>query len=125
MAQYVVMHTLIHHRQQRMFDAWQKEKKWRQTILPRRTEDTRIGILGLGEIGTMAAERLRDLDFQMAGWSRTRKDVPGVKSFAGDERIERVPRPQRYSHLPVAADAGHAPHSECEDLRRNCRAMPL
>jgi glyoxylate/hydroxypyruvate reductase len=87
MAQYVVMHTLIHHRQQRLFDAWQKEKKWRQTIPPRRTEDTRIGILGLGEIGTMAAERLRDLDFRMAGWSRTRKEVRGVKSFAGDAEL--------------------------------------
>jgi glyoxylate/hydroxypyruvate reductase A len=87
MAQYVVMHTLIHHRQQRMFDAWQKEKKWRQTIPPRRTEDTRVGILGLGEIGTLAAEHLRDLDFQTAGWSRTRKTVRGVESFAGDAEL--------------------------------------
>jgi len=87
MAQYVVMHTLIHHRQQRMFDTWQTEKKWRQAVPPRRTEDTRVGILGLGEIGTMAAERLRDLDFAMAGWSRTRKDVRGVKSFVGDVQL--------------------------------------
>lgn len=88
MAQYVVMHTLIHHRRQRAFDAWQKEKKWRQAVPPRRTEDTRVGILGLGEIGTMAAERLRDLDFQMAGWSRTRKNVRGVESFAGADELE-------------------------------------
>ncbi|HEV2561427.1 MAG TPA: glyoxylate/hydroxypyruvate reductase A [Rhizomicrobium sp.] len=87
MAQYVVMHTLIHHRQQRLFDAWQKEKKWRQIVPPRRTEDTRVSILGLGEIGTMAAERLRDLDFPMAGWSRTRKEVRGVTSFAGDTEL--------------------------------------
>lgn len=87
MAQYVVMHTLIHHRQQRMFDAWQKEKKWRQTIPPRRTEDARVGILGLGEIGTLAAEHLRDLDFKIAGWSRTRKTVRGVESFAGNDEL--------------------------------------
>lgn len=83
MAQYVVMHVLMHHRQQRFFEQAQKDAKWRQTIPPRRTEDTRIGILGLGEIGTLAAERLRDLDFKVAGWSRTKKAVEGVESFAG------------------------------------------
>ena len=83
MAQYVVMHTLIHHRQQRFFDQAQKDAKWRQTIPPRRTEDTRIGILGLGEIGTLAGERLRDLDFPVAGWSQTKKNVKGIESFAG------------------------------------------
>jgi glyoxylate/hydroxypyruvate reductase A len=88
MAQYCVMHALIHHRQQRMFDAFQRESKWRQSIPPRRTEDTRIGILGLGEIGTLVAERLREHDFQMAGWSRTRKSIDGVQSFAGTEELK-------------------------------------
>jgi len=89
MAQYCVMHTLIHHRQQRMFDAFQHEKKWRQSVPPRRTEDTRVGILGIGEIGTMVAERLRDHDFKMAGWSRTRKQIDGVESFAGHEELQK------------------------------------
>jgi glyoxylate/hydroxypyruvate reductase A len=88
MAQFVVMHVLIHHRAQRVFDAAQREGKWRQMMLPRPTEDTRIGVLGLGEIGGMAAERLRDLGFPVSGWSRTRKTMPGVKSFAGDGEFE-------------------------------------
>ena len=88
MAQYCVMHALIHHRQQRLFDQFQREKKWRQAVPPRRTEDTRIGILGIGEIGTMVAERLRDHDFQMAGWSRSRKNITGVESFAGHEELK-------------------------------------
>jgi len=87
MMHYVVLHTLLHHRTQRLLDAAQKEKQWRQSFLPRRTEDTRIGILGLGEIGTMAAERLRDLDFAVSGWSRSRKSVRGVESFAGNEEL--------------------------------------
>ncbi|HEY5338941.1 MAG TPA: glyoxylate/hydroxypyruvate reductase A, partial [Rhizomicrobium sp.] len=88
MAQYCVMHTLIHHRQQRLFDSYQREAKWRQSVPPRRTEDTRIGILGLGEIGTMAAERLREHDFKMAGWSRTKKAVAGVENFAGMDQLK-------------------------------------
>ncbi|MGA9793923.1 MAG: glyoxylate/hydroxypyruvate reductase A [Rhizomicrobium sp.] len=88
MAQYVVMHTLIFHRQQRLFDEFQSKSKWQQRMPPRATTDTRIGIFGLGEIGTMAAERLRDLDFKVAGWSRSKKSVPGVESFAGQDAMK-------------------------------------
>ena len=87
MAQYCVMHVLIHYRMQRFFDQAQMQRKWRQALLSKRAEDTRIGILGLGEIGTLTAERLRDLHFSVAGWSRTRREVPGVESFAGREEL--------------------------------------
>lgn len=109
MAQYCVMHALIHHRQQRLFDQLQREKKWRQGIPPRRTEDTRIGILGLGEIGTLVAERLRDHDFQMAGWSRTRKKIDGVESFAGHGELAKFLARSDIliCLLPLTADTHH------------------
>jgi len=88
MAQYAVLHTLMHHRQQRMFDAFQKNHQWRQGIPQRKTVDTRVGILGLGEIGQLAGERLRDLGFPVAGWSRTKKHVPGIESFAGEADLK-------------------------------------
>ncbi len=56
-------------------------------MLPRKTGDTRIGILGLGEIGTVAGERLRDLGFPVHGWSRSRKTAPGIKSHAGESEF--------------------------------------
>ncbi len=84
MAHYAVLHALLHHRRQKNFDAAQKEHAWRQAFPPRRTEDTRIGIFGMGEIGQVIAEAFRDLDFPVSGWSRTRKTVEGVKSFAGE-----------------------------------------
>ncbi|MBV9913776.1 MAG: glyoxylate/hydroxypyruvate reductase A [Sinobacteraceae bacterium] len=87
MAQYCVLHVLMHYRMQRVFDRAQAERKWRQTLLPKRAEDTRVGVLGMGEIGTLTAERLRDLCFDVAGWSRTRKEVPGVQSFAGESKL--------------------------------------
>src|SRR5579885_571256 len=88
MAQYVVMHTLIFHRHQDVFDSAQKEHKWRQMMLPRPTDRTRIGILGFGEIGQLAGARLRDLGFPVAGWSRSRKQVDGIESFAGQEEFD-------------------------------------
>jgi glyoxylate/hydroxypyruvate reductase A len=83
MAQYVVMHVLIYHRRQPMFDEAQRAQQWRQILLPRRTAETRIGVLGLGEIGQVCAGHLRDLGFSVSGWSRMRKDIDGVVSFAG------------------------------------------
>lgn len=88
MAQYIVMHVLIQHRNERMFQTAQREAKWRQTMLARPTEDTRVGILGMGEIGSVAALRLRDLGFAVSGWSRTRKKIDGIRSFAGSGELD-------------------------------------
>ncbi|MFL6689452.1 MAG: 2-hydroxyacid dehydrogenase [Alphaproteobacteria bacterium] len=87
MAQYCVMHVLMHYRMQRFFDRAQAEHAWRQVLLPKSAEDMRVGILGLGEIGTLTAQRLRDLDFDVGGWSRMRRQEPGVQSFAGDGEL--------------------------------------
>ena len=87
MAQYVTMHALIIHRQQRAFDAAQRESTWKQRMLARPSRDVRIGILGMGDIGAVTAERLLMFDFQVFGWSRSRKSVPGVTSFAGAEEL--------------------------------------
>ncbi len=85
MAQYVVLHVLLHHRQQRLLDEAQRARQWRQTLLPRRTSETRIGILGLGEIGNVCADHLLRLGFALSGWSRARRSLAGVRSYAGDE----------------------------------------
>jgi glyoxylate/hydroxypyruvate reductase A len=84
MAQYVTMHCLIIHRHQRDFDAAQSmvaPARWRGPSA------MRIGILGMGDIGAVAAERLLMFDFQLSGWSRSRKSVPGVTSFAGQKEL--------------------------------------
>jgi glyoxylate/hydroxypyruvate reductase A len=83
MATYVVLHTLMFHRNQRALDGAQRRTVWQQSMLPRRTEETRVGILGLGEIGKLCASRLRDLGFSISGWSRSRKQIDQIKSFAG------------------------------------------
>jgi glyoxylate/hydroxypyruvate reductase A len=82
-AQYVTMHALIIHRHQRYFDQAQAEGVWRPLMMPRATDQTHIGILGLGEIGGKTAAWLAQYGFQLSGWSKTRKSIPGVKSFAG------------------------------------------
>ena len=89
MAQYVTMHCLIIHRHQRSFDAAQKETTWRQRMLSRPSRELRVGILGMGDIGAVTAERLLMFDFQVSGWSRSRKNVPGVTSLAGPAELPK------------------------------------
>lgn len=88
MAQYVLMHVLVHHRMQRFFDECQKETAWRQRVLERRTEETHVGFLGLGEIGRFTASHMVELGFPVRSWTRARKGVPGVTSFAGKDEMK-------------------------------------
>ncbi|HEX4302645.1 MAG TPA: glyoxylate/hydroxypyruvate reductase A [Rhizomicrobium sp.] len=109
MAQFAVLHVLTQHRTVDFFGAAQAASKWRQRMLPRRTEDARVGILGLGEIGTVCAERLRDLGFPVSGWSRSRKEVAGVTSFAGADTLEAFLAGCDFlvCVLPLTADTRH------------------
>jgi len=82
MTEYVVLHVLMHHRQQRRIDANQKRHVW-DSFPTHAATDLAVGIMGLGEMGRDSAERLRDLGFKVAGWSRTRKHIEGVHCYAG------------------------------------------
>ena len=45
--------------------------------------DTRITVLGLGELGTACAHALGNLGFDVAGWSRSPKEVGGITCLSG------------------------------------------
>jgi glyoxylate/hydroxypyruvate reductase A len=44
--------------------------------------------MGLGVMGQESAGRLRDLGFRVAGWSRSRKHIEGVHSYAGQAEFD-------------------------------------
>ena len=87
MAEYIVLHVLMHHRQQRRIDANQRAHKW-DGFPTHSASALCIGIMGMGVMGQESALRLRDLGFRVAGWSRTRKTIEGVKCFAGAEEFD-------------------------------------
>ena len=87
MSEYVAMHVLMIHRDQRFFDAAQREQQWRQRMLRRNARDIRVGILGLGTIGGRIARRLMAFDFPVLGWSRSHKEVPGIATYSGKDGL--------------------------------------
>lgn len=87
MSEYVVMHALDQARRGPELRAAQRARNWLD--LPQRLpRDIRIAILGLGNLGIDAGTKLHDLGFDVRGWSRSPKDVPGIASFAGLERLQ-------------------------------------
>ena len=46
-----------------------------------------VGILGAGVLGSKVAEALAPWGFPLRCWSRSRKDYPGVESFAGTDEL--------------------------------------
>jgi glyoxylate/hydroxypyruvate reductase A len=87
MTEYVVLHVLLHHRQQRRLDDNQKRKVW-DSFPTHAASDLAVGIMGLGVMGQASAEVLRDIGFKVAGWSRGRKRIAGVHCYAGEAEFD-------------------------------------
>src|SRR5690606_3687027 len=87
MTEYVVLHVLLHHRRFKLYDASQRARRWRDEGDPA-ASDVRVGIMGLGVLGQAAVAALRPLGFQLAGWSRTAKTVPGIETFSGEAGLK-------------------------------------
>lgn len=63
--------------------AGQRAARWDHFDAPRTATEVRAGVMGMGNLGRRSAEMLAGLGFQVAGWSLSRKLIPGVESFAG------------------------------------------
>ena len=86
MREYVIYWVLHHHRHFGEYERLVAEKRWRQ--LPQAdTRKRRVGIMGLGILGADAAANLRGLEIDVAGWSRTSKDLDGVTGFHGADGL--------------------------------------
>ena len=86
MTEYVLLHALRYHRRLPELEAQQREGLWRKLSYPL-AKDRRIGIMGMGVLGSDAASRLIGLGFDVAGWSRAPKQLPGLTSFHGDDGL--------------------------------------
>jgi glyoxylate/hydroxypyruvate reductase A len=88
MREYVVLHVLMHHRRQRLYDAQQRRRLWREHPQPAASE-VGVGVMGLGVLGRSCAEALGRIGFRVAGWSRTKKVIPGVETFWAADGLDR------------------------------------
>jgi glyoxylate/hydroxypyruvate reductase A len=86
MAEWVLLNVLRFHRQDPEYRALQQRKEWLELLAPS-TAERRIGILGIGELGSASARVLTSLGFPVMGWSRSAKTLPGVQNFHGADGL--------------------------------------
>ncbi len=87
MTEYVVLHVLMHHRQELYLRASQREKRWAPKVQWPASAIS-VGIMGLGTLGSDAAEALRRFGFRVSGWSRSAKEIRGIECFHGDDQVD-------------------------------------
>ncbi len=86
MVEYVLGQVLHFHRQFDAYDRFQQKATWQ--CLPRiEARDRRVGIMGLGPIGTAVATKVASFNFDVVGWSRTSRTLSAVRTFAGDQEF--------------------------------------
>lgn len=84
MKEYIALHVLRHHRELPAMQANQAQRVWDQIVVPPAT-GRRVGIMGLGNLGAVAAQLLSQIGFQVAGWSRSPKEIPGIQCYSGQD----------------------------------------
>jgi len=89
MSEYVQLQVLRLHRQDPLYLQQQRERVWRERPQPNAAE-RRVGVLGLGELGRDAALKLAVLGFDVAGWSRSERKLPGIACFHGADGLRAL-----------------------------------
>jgi len=89
MSESVLSHVLDWHRHHYRYRAQQAERLWRRRKQYLASDRT-VGILGMGVLGTDAAKKLLALGFNVAGFSRRPKTVPGVQGFTDLAAMMRI-----------------------------------
>ena len=120
MTEYVALHVLYHHRRMSEFRELQARKVWKYLAEPA-AHEVRVGLMGLGVLGSAAAAALRVFGYQVRGWSRSPKSLEGVACYAGRGAARCLPRRNRHPGGAAAADARHARHPRSPRCWPSCR----
>jgi glyoxylate/hydroxypyruvate reductase A len=120
MAEYATYAVLRHFRRFDEYEALAAQKRW-QPLEPHDKRDFTIGVLGLGVLGTRIAEAMVPFGFPVRGWSRSRKEIAGVSSFAGEAELDAFLQGTRVlvCALPMTPDTvGILNRANLEKLQR-------
>lgn len=87
MFEFILAMVMNHLRGLTHFKQIQINEKWDPAPY-KRIEDVRIGIMGLGEIGSYVAEHLMKMGFSVNGWAQSPKPNCKAKVYLGSEEFE-------------------------------------
>ncbi len=88
MAEYVCHAVIRHFREFDGYDADTLTGKWSYRK-PRSRADFAVGVMGLGVLGERVAKALQVFDFPVNGYSRSPRQIDGVRCFAGQDQLSQ------------------------------------
>jgi glyoxylate/hydroxypyruvate reductase A len=86
MAEFVCHAVIRHFREFDGYDADTQAGKWSYRK-PRSRADFAVGVMGLGVLGERVAKALQVFEFPVNGYSRSPKDLPGIRCFSGAQAL--------------------------------------
>jgi glyoxylate/hydroxypyruvate reductase A len=86
MCEYVSWAVLSLHRDVPLYLRQQQRGEWKEHPV-RPASSRRVGVMGMGTLGRAALAQLRQLGFDCAGWSRSRRNDAGVRCYAGEAEL--------------------------------------
>jgi glyoxylate/hydroxypyruvate reductase A len=86
MAEYVCHAVIRNFREFDGYDADTQAGKWSYRK-PRSRADFTVGVMGLGVLGECVAKALQVFDFPVNGYSRSPKDLSGIRCFSGAQAL--------------------------------------
>lgn len=86
MASFALFATLRHARDMPHFEAAQARREWAYRH-PRAADEISVVVLGLGELGALAATEIARQGFETHGWATGPKDLPGVTVHHGEDAL--------------------------------------
>ena len=88
MAEFVCQAVIRHFRELDILEGETAAGTWTYRK-PRERSGFPVGVMGLGVLGERVARAVAQFEFPVLGWSRTPKQIDGVRCFAGPEQFDQ------------------------------------
>ncbi|MBT2785045.1 MULTISPECIES: glyoxylate/hydroxypyruvate reductase A [unclassified Halomonas] len=89
MADYALYGVLHFYRSMDRYAEQQQSAIWKPQEVVEKSQWP-VGVLGLGAIGSFVASALQQAGFPVLGWSRSPKQISGVRCFHGDDGLNEL-----------------------------------
>jgi glyoxylate/hydroxypyruvate reductase A len=87
MTEYVRWAVIHYHRGFDQVLLQQREQRWERP-LQRAAGQFKVGVMGLGSLGSAIAQDLATAGYDVRGWARSSKQISGVQTFAGGQDLK-------------------------------------
>ena len=86
MSEYVCHAVIRYFREFNQYETSKQLGKWSYRKTKSRSDFT-VGVMGLGTLGTQVVKTLQMFEYPVNGYSRTLKEIKGVKCFSGEQGL--------------------------------------